>query len=124
MVIKDIVNTSLKIPYDQVWKFYNSLDDSTQKIKKLFLNCGKYFSAEVSYLLISQFDLIELVELFDELRESGNTSLLVSLLTKWAAFDEYKKIHEVFQNLLWELFLIHFDLFSQEEFQKRSFRYL
>ena len=49
MVIKDIVNTSLKIPYDQVWKFYNSLDDSTQKIKKLFLNCGKYFSAEVSY---------------------------------------------------------------------------
>lgn len=118
--IKKIVNTTLEIPLNEVWKFYSPLN-SKEKIKKFFLDCGKHFLPEINYLLISQFDLIELVELFDELRKSGATSFLVDLLIDWAAFDEYKKsVHGdlLFPQFLWQLFLIHLDLFSQEDFQK------
>jgi hypothetical protein len=119
-VIENILNTVLDIPLDQAWKFYYPLN-SKQKIKKLFLGYGKYFSGRVGYLLISQFDLIELVELFDELRKLGEASFLVNLLTNWAAFDEYKKTQYgdlLFPQFSWQLFLIHLDLFSQEELQK------
>lgn len=118
--IKHILNTALEIPLNEVWKFYYP-SESKDKIKKLFLRCGKYFSPRVNYLLVSQFDLIELVKLFDELRESGETSFLVVLLTNWSGYKEYKKsAHEdlLFPRFLWQLFLIHLDLFSQEDFQK------
>jgi hypothetical protein len=62
--IKHILNTALEIPLNEVWKFYYP-SESKDKIKKLFLRCGKYFSPRVNYLLVSQFDLIELVKLFD-----------------------------------------------------------
>lgn len=118
--IKNIVNTALEIPLNEVWKFYYS-SESKEKIKKLFLDCGKYFSARVSYLLLSQFDLIELVKLFDELRKAGETSFLVDLLIDWAGYKEYKKSAHgdlLFPRFLWQLFLIHLDLFFQEDFQK------
>lgn len=73
--IKNIVNAALEIPLNEVWKFYRS-SESKEKIKKLFLRWGKYFSARVNYLLVSEFDLIELVKLFDELRESGEKKFL------------------------------------------------
>jgi hypothetical protein len=46
---------------------------------------------------------------------------LVVLLTNWSGYKEYKKsAHEdlLFPRFLWQLFLIHLDLFSQEDFQK------
>ncbi len=118
--IKNIVNTSLDTVLDKAYKFYPS-KDAKQKIKKLFLDDRRYFFPRVNYLLVSQFDLIELVKLFDELRESGETSFLVVLLTNWFGYKEYKKsAHEdlLFPRFLWQLFFIHLDLFSQEDFQK------
>ena len=46
---------------------------------------------------------------------------MVVLLTNWSGYKEYKKsAHEdlLFPRFLWQLFLIHLDLFSQEDFQK------
>lgn len=46
---------------------------------------------------------------------------MVDLLTNWSGYKEYKKsAHEdlLFPRFLWQLFLIHLDLFSQEDFQK------